>query len=69
MPTRTKVFTDKAPAPLPHFSQAIICNGMVYCSGNIGLNPTTNKVVEGSCSDRTVRTQFLPKRLLMKIFS
>jgi 2-iminobutanoate/2-iminopropanoate deaminase len=69
MPTRTKVFTDKAPAPLPHFSQAIICNGMVYCSGNIGLNPTTNKVVEGSCSDRTVRAQFLPKRLLMKIFS
>ena len=32
MPDRTAVKTDKAPAPLPVYSQAIVCNGMVYVS-------------------------------------
>lgn len=58
MPTRTKVLTDKAPAPLPQFSQAIVCNGMIYCSGNIGIDPKTNQVVGGSVTDRTVRTHY-----------
>ena len=54
MPTRTVVETDKAPAPLPVFSQAIICNGMVYCSGSIGMSPETKALVEGGIADRTV---------------
>jgi hypothetical protein len=36
MPQKEAVFTDKAPPPLPFFSQAIKCQGMVYCSGSIG---------------------------------
>jgi hypothetical protein len=54
MSQREAVFTDKAPAPLPFFSQAIKCQGMVYCSGSIGMDPKTNKLVEGSVGDRTV---------------
>lgn len=54
MPTRTPVSTDKAPPPLPFFSQAIICNGMVYCSGSIGMSPDTKALVEGGIADRTV---------------
>lgn len=54
MPQKELVFTDKAPPPLPFFSQAVKYNGMVYCSGNIGLNPTTMKMVEGSVAERTV---------------
>ncbi|PSR90886.1 Endoribonuclease L-PSP/chorismate mutase-like protein [Coniella lustricola] len=46
------VHTTKAPAPLPQFSQAVKYNGMVYCSGNIGLNPETNKMAEGTVKDR-----------------
>jgi 2-iminobutanoate/2-iminopropanoate deaminase len=38
------------------FSQATIHNGTVYVSGNIGIVPSTMKVVEGSVADRTVRT-------------
>jgi enamine deaminase RidA (YjgF/YER057c/UK114 family) len=38
----------------PLFSPAIIHNGTVYCSGNIGLIPETGKVVEGTVKDRTV---------------
>jgi hypothetical protein len=54
MPQKESVFTDKAPAPLPFFSQAIKCNGMVYCSGSIGTDPKTGKLVEGSVADRCV---------------
>lgn len=50
---RTAVYTANAPTPLPQFSQAVTFNGMVYCSGNIGLDPKTMKLVEGSVTDRT----------------
>jgi len=48
------VYTNEAPRPLPQFSQAVKYNGMVYCSGNIGIDPTTWKAVEGTVKDRTV---------------
>lgn len=48
------VFTENAPKPLPQFSQAVKYNGLVYCSGNIGLDPKTFKPVEGTVKDRTV---------------
>lgn len=49
------VKTDAAPAPLPQFSQAVKLNGMVYCSGNIGILPGGGfKPIEGTVKDRTV---------------
>ena len=54
MPTRTAVRTKNAPVPLPFFSQAIVCNGMVYCSGSIGIDPKTESIVESGVGDRTV---------------
>ena len=54
MPTRVAVKTDKAPPPLPVYSQAIICNGMVYCSGQVAMHPETKAMVEGGIADRTV---------------
>ncbi|VUC36346.1 unnamed protein product [Clonostachys rosea] len=45
MASRTAVLTKEAPAPSPHLSQAIICNGMVYCSGSFGIDPVTKKLV------------------------
>lgn len=54
MPTRVAVKTDKAPPPLPVYSQAIICNGIVYCSGQVAIDPATKAMVEGGISDRTV---------------
>ncbi|KAF8852202.1 YjgF-like protein [Acephala macrosclerotiorum] len=52
MGMKEAVKTDKAPLPMPFFSQAIKCGGMVYCSGSIGMDPTTMKIVEGSVADR-----------------
>lgn len=54
MPQKEAVSTDKAPPPLPFFSQAIKCQGMVYCSGSIGVDPKTKQLVEGSVADRCV---------------
>ncbi len=48
------VYTDKAPKPLPQFSQAVKHNGMVYCSGNIAIDPDTGLKVEGTVKDRAV---------------
>lgn len=54
VPTLETVRNDAAPAPLPVFSQAIKANGMVYLSGNIGLDPMTGQVVDGTTKDRAV---------------
>ena len=35
----TKVHTDKAPAAIGPYSQAIIAGGTVYTSGQIAINP------------------------------
>lgn len=60
MSAKRAVFTDKAPAPLPVFSQAIVHNGIVYCSGQVGTDPATRELVEGTVKDRTVRVCALP---------
>lgn len=52
--THTQVLTPDAPAPLPVYSQAIICNGMVYCSGQVPVDPATKTLVEGGIAERTV---------------
>lgn len=40
-----KIHTDKAPAAVGPYSQAIAINGMVYTSGQIPLDPATGQVV------------------------
>lgn len=39
-----KIHTEKAPAAVGPYSQAIVSNGMVYTSGQIAINPETNTV-------------------------
>ena len=58
MATLCVVSTERAPRPLPQFSQAVEYNGMVYCSGNIGIAPTTSELVGGTVKDRTASLSF-----------
>jgi 2-iminobutanoate/2-iminopropanoate deaminase len=44
---RRAVSTDSAPAALGPYSQAIIANGLVFCSGTAGIDPATGAVAEG----------------------
>lgn len=41
------ISTDKAPAAIGPYSQAIEVNGMVYTSGMIPVNPATGEIPDG----------------------
>ena len=41
------ISTDKAPAAIGPYSQAIEVNGMVYTSGVIPVDPATGNIAEG----------------------
>lgn len=41
------IFTEKAPKAVGPYVQGIKCNGMIYCSGQLGINPVEGKLVEG----------------------
>ncbi len=38
------VSTEKAPAAIGPYSQAVVCGGMVFTSGQIPINPASGKV-------------------------
>ena len=44
---RQAVSTNSAPAALGPYSQAIIANGFVFCSGTAGIDPVTGAIAEG----------------------
>lgn len=43
--TMEKIHTEKAPAAVGPYSQAMIVNGLVYTSGQIPLDPATGELV------------------------
>lgn len=46
------ISTDKAPAAIGPYSQAVECGGMVYTSGMIPINPATGELVTGSVEEQ-----------------
>ena len=42
-----KVQTTKAPSAIGPYSQAIVSGNLVFCSGQIGLDPETGNLVDG----------------------
>lgn len=44
------VSTDKAPAAIGPYSQAVRCGNMLFCSGQIPLDPATGELVPGDIS-------------------
>lgn len=45
MPSIKVIQTPKAPAPVGPYSQALEANGMVFCSGQVALDPNTGQLV------------------------
>jgi len=41
------IHTDRAPKAVGPYSQTIEANGLIFCSGQIGINPETGTLVEG----------------------
>ncbi len=50
---KSAVLTDKAPQPVGPYSQAIIVERTVYCSGQLAIDPRTKKLMAGSVGDET----------------
>lgn len=49
------IFTEHAPKAVGPYSQAIEKNGTLYISGQVPIDPATNKIVEGGIAEQTER--------------
>src|SRR3954466_3968856 len=50
---RTAVTTDHAPKAIGPYSQAVVVDGWVFCSGQIPLNPLTGQMVQDDVAGQT----------------
>jgi 2-iminobutanoate/2-iminopropanoate deaminase len=50
---KKQVQTDKAPKAIGPYSQGIIANGFVFCSGQIPIDPATGSLISGTIEDET----------------
>ncbi len=48
------IYTKSAPEPVGPYSQAIIANGFLYCSGQIAINPSDNEFLNSDIESQTL---------------
>ena len=48
-----KIHTEKAPAAIGPYSQAIVCGGLVFTSGQIAIDPVTGNVEAKTIEEQT----------------
>lgn len=58
--------TSDAPEAIGPYSQAVVHNNMVYCSGQIALNPQTNTLVTGGVKEEAGQVMENLKAVLIK---
>ena len=47
--------TEKAPAPIGPYSQAVKAGGFLFVSGQVAIDPATNDLIKGSVKDEAHR--------------
>ena len=52
---REVIATSNAPKAIGPYSQAIRAGGMIFCSGQIALDPVTNQLIQGDIAAQTER--------------
>jgi 2-iminobutanoate/2-iminopropanoate deaminase len=55
MPAKEIISTPNAPAAIGPYSQAVRWNGLVFCSGQIPLDPASGDLVQGGITKQTSR--------------
>lgn len=50
------IFTEKAPAAIGPYSQAIEVNNMVFLSGQLPVEPSTGEFVQGGIKEQTAQS-------------
>lgn len=53
--SKTIIKTDNAPAAIGPYSQAVKVGDLLFCSGQIPLDPKTGKMIEGGIKEATIR--------------
>ena len=49
------IHTEKAPAPIGPYNQAVLLGNILYTSGQIAINPVTGELEMGSIEEETTR--------------
>ncbi len=52
---RQQIATPNAPAAIGPYSQAILADGVLYCSGQIAIDPETGQMLHGTIEEETER--------------
>ena len=52
---RTVITASGAPEAAGPYSHAVVSRGLVFCSGQVPLDPATGSLVEGTIGEQTVR--------------
>lgn len=60
------VKTDKAPSAIGPYSQAVIINNILYCSGQIALDPRSMEMVGSSIEDQTKQVMINIEQILLE---
>ena len=47
------IYTEEAPKPLGVYSQGVIGGGLIFISGQLPINPKTNKLIEQDIKKQT----------------
>lgn len=58
------IATDKAPAAIGPYSQAVRAGNLLFTAGQVGVDPETQQVVEGGITEQTTRALENLKALL-----
>ncbi|HEY8638153.1 MAG TPA: RidA family protein [Solirubrobacteraceae bacterium] len=53
--SRVRIDTDGAPTAIGPYSQGIVSNGLLFCSGQIPVDPQTGELVGGGTGDQLRR--------------
>ena len=61
---KTIIHTDKAPAPIGPYNQAVIVNNILYTSGQVALDPATMELVLDDIETETKRVMENLKAIL-----
>lgn len=53
--SKTVISTPSAPEAIGPYSQAVVANGFVFCSGQVPFEPSSMELVVGSIGEQTAR--------------
>lgn len=49
------IFTEKAPAPIGPYNQAVLSGNTLYASGQIAINPESGELITDNINDETTQ--------------